>query len=167
MRAGNDHDRHSARHRKPKTLPCEKSPKQDRGQTAAKRNEGQPLRRRVGKVLGFGFACLGLFDQLDDTRKEGFIAGLVDTNREGPLPIDRSTDHFTIDGLKNRFGFACQHGLIERRLSFDNNAVSRNFLTGFNKQVFSASKRGDRNIGHGPIISDEMRLIRHKTREFL
>ena len=70
----------------------ENLPDEEGDHPSAQGNDSEPHRSRVGEILGLRLAFLGLLDEMDDLGQERVLAGPLDLDGQGTLPVDGPAD---------------------------------------------------------------------------
>src|SRR4030042_4090549 len=83
----------------------------------------------VNKFLNRCPAPLGFSNHLDNLSKKGFGSNPFGLDNECAGTIDRRSDNAVPSLFLHRYGFTCNHRLLNRACPFNNNTVHRNFFT--------------------------------------
>src|SRR5262249_21007010 len=86
-----------------------------------------------------------------DLGKQRIAADLIGTHDEAAARIERAGDHARTLVLGDRHGFAGDHGLIDRRPAFIDNAVDRHLVAGTHAQTVTDLDRVERNLLIGAV----------------
>ncbi len=84
----------------------------------------------VGQALDGGLGALGLLDQPDDAGQRGVLADAFGPEPEAAPLIEGGPDDGRAGRLVHGQALAADHGLVDRRPAFDDDAVDRDGLAG-------------------------------------
>ena len=105
----------------------------------------QPATRSARRWIGARERCASRH-HLDDPRQHGVAADLVGAHHQPAALVDGAADHARACGLRHRHRFAGDHGFVDARTAFGDDAIDRNLLAGPHPQAIADRDRIDRDI---------------------
>ena len=95
----------------------------------------EPCRDAIGQALNGSAAALGLSNQLNDSRQQGFGAHALGAHDERTRSVNGCADDRAVGRFFNRNRFAGDHRLVDGGVSFEDNAIDGDLFSGTHTQA--------------------------------